>query len=405
MKNISMAAAGMALLFAMSPAKELTFKTGDAKMHFNGMPGNGQVTLNWLNPAKADYDSVLIEYAPGEGSVRFPALPQTAIIKGLANGTAYNFTLSAERKGGKIEKLAVVSYTPAVPKVYFTRKITPESLLAVYRALGRAPRAGDKVGVKISTGESDRTNHLRPEFIGKLVKEVHGDIIECNTAYPGNRSETKEHYELARRHGYMDIAKVVLMDEKSEVAIPVRNPKHIPRNYVGAHFPEYTFHVVLSHFKGHQMAGYGGALKNMSIGYASSHGKGNIHTAGKGGSMFEANQDSFLESMAEAAKSIVDYAGSENFVYINVMNRMSVDCDCNGDPAEPTMKDIGIVASLDPVAADKAALDFVDKAKDGADLRERIKSRNGRLTTFRAAEIGLGSLDYELVDIDKSKTK
>lgn len=374
-------------------------------MHFNGMPGNGQVTLNWLNPAKTDYDSVQIDYTPGTGSVRLASAPQTAIVKGLANGTLYNFTLSAVKKDGKLEKLATASYTPAIPKVYFTRAITAESLLAVYKALGRIPKAGDKVGVKISTGESDKTNHLRPEFIEKLVKEVHGDIIECNTAYPGNRSETKEHYELAKRHGYTAIAKVVLMDEKSEVAIPVRNPKHISQNYMGAHFPEYTFHVVLSHFKGHQMAGYGGALKNMSIGYASSHGKANIHTAGKGGSMFEADQDSFLESMAEAAKSIVDFAGSENFVYINVMNRMSVDCDCNGDPAEPTMKDIGIVASLDPVAADKAALDFVDKAKDGADLRERIKSMNGRLTTYRAAEIGLGSLDYELVDIDSMNRK
>jgi hypothetical protein len=191
------------------------------------------------------------------------------------------------------------------------------------------------------------------------------------------------------------------MDEKGTVDIPVSNGKHLKIDRVGAHFTDYQFHVVLSHFKGHAMAGYGGALKNMSIGYGSTAGKCLIHTGGASStSPWGGVQNTFLESMAEAAKAIVDKAGSENFIYINVMNRLSVDCDCDGNPAQPTMADVGILASLDPVALDKACLDIVNVALDGADLRARIARQNGTLTTTHAAAIGLGSLTYKLVKID-----
>lgn len=287
------------------------------------------------------------------------------------------------------------------PVVYMTTDISSASLIKIYEALGRTPRAGQKVGVKISTGEGQNSNNLDPALIQDLVKKVNGDIIECNTAYGGSRAATAVHYQTAADHGYTAIAKVVIMDEESSIDIPVANGKHLKKNRVGAHFPEYKFHVVLSHFKGHAMAGCGGALKNMSIGYGSTAGKCLIHTAGASSSnIWGGNQDDFLESMAEAAKSIVDYAGSENFVYINVMNRLSVDCDCDANPAKPTMADIGILASLDPVALDKACLDLVDAASDGGDLRKRISDRNGKLTVTHAAEIGLGSLEYTLQSIE-----
>lgn len=287
------------------------------------------------------------------------------------------------------------------PKVYMTKVITSDGLMAIYEALGRKPKAGQKVGVKITTGEGANSNHLRPAFIQNLVQTVGGDIIECNTAYGGNRASTAMHYQVARDRGYTAIAKVVIMDENGSVDIPVTNGKRLTFNRVGAHFPDYQFHVVLSHFKGHAMGGYGGALKNMSIGYGSTAGKCRIHTGGNSStSPWGGDQNTFLESMAEAAKSIVDYAGKENYIYINVMNRLSVDCDCNANPAQPTMADIGILASLDPVALDKACLDLVDAAPDGSALRARISRQNGKLTTTHAAEIGLGSLKYNLVRID-----
>lgn len=286
-------------------------------------------------------------------------------------------------------------------KVYMTTNITPDALVAVYEALGRKPLTTQKVAVKISTGEGVNSNHLRPAFISKLVQLVKGDIVECNTAYGGNRASTAMHYQLAADRGYTAIAKVVIMDETASMDIPVKNGKRLTFNRVGSRFPDYKFHVVLSHFKGHAMGGYGGALKNMSIGYGSTSGKCRIHTGGNSStSPWGGDQNTYLESMAEAAKSIVDYAGSNNFIYINVMNRLSVDCDCNANPAQPTMADIGILASLDPVALDKACLDLVDAAKDGADLRARIARQNGKLTTTHAAEIGLGSLTYKLIKIN-----
>ncbi len=365
--------------------------------------GNGQVTLSWEDPSDDDFNKVEITTLPGNTVTEVGKGGETAVISDLANGAEYTFTIrTMDVNGNASDGIAVgpvIPEAPAVPAVYMTTRITPESLMAIYRALGRTPAAGQRVAVKISTGENG-SNYLRPSLIGDLVRELGGDIVECNTAYGGNRASTAMHYQLARDHGYNDIATVVIMDENSTMDIPVQNGTHLDINRVGAHFADYQFHVVLSHFKGHAMAGYGGALKNMSIGYASSAGKSYIHSGGTRWSGLSGNQNDFLESMAEAAKSIVDYAGSENFIYINVMNRLSVDCDCDGHPAEPTMADRGILASLDPVALDRACLDIVENADDGADLRARISRQNGTLTPAHASEIGLGSLEYELISID-----
>lgn len=365
--------------------------------------GNGLVTLSWADPSDDDFNKVEITCVPGNTVTEVGKGGEVAVITGLTNGTEYNFTIRTVDINGNVSAGTavgpVIPEAPAAPTVYMTTRITPESLMAIYRALGRTPAAGQKVAVKISTGENG-SNYLRPALIGNFVQTLGGDIVECNTAYGGNRASTAMHYQLARDHGYNDIATVVIMDENSTMDIPVQNGTHLDINRVGAHFADYQFHVVLSHFKGHAMAGYGGALKNMSIGYASSAGKSYIHSGGTRWSGFSGSQNDFLESMAEAAKSIVDRAGSGNFIYINVMNRLSVDCDCDGHPAEPTMADRGILASLDPVALDKACLDIVESAGDGADLRARIRRQNGTLTTTHAAEIGLGSLEYELVSID-----
>ena len=284
-----------------------------------------------------------------------------------------------------------------MPVVYMTDKITSEGLLAVYNALGL--EASGKVAVKISTGEPGNPHFLSPLLIKNLVQKVNGTIVECNTAYGGKRANTAMHYQVAKDHGFTAIAPVVILDEKSEINIPVTGGKHLKVDIVGARFKEFTFHIVLSHFKGHGMGGFGGALKNMSIGYASSAGKSWIHTAGKSRSGYGGAQNDFLESMAEAAKAVAD-ANKGRMLYINVMNHLSVDCDCNGRPAAPTMADIGILASLDPVALDQACVDLVYKAKDGKDLIERIESRNGLLTIKHAEEIGLGSKTYRLVRID-----
>lgn len=285
------------------------------------------------------------------------------------------------------------------PAVYMTADISPEGLKAVYEALGRAA-AGESVAVKISTGETG-SNYLRPELIGDFVQSLDGAIVECNTAYGGQRAATAMHYQLAEDHGYTAIADVDIMDENGSMTLPVEGGRVISENYVGANLANYDFLVVLSHFKGHAMAGFGGALKNLSIGCASSEGKAWIHSGGTGGSMWGGEQDAFLEAMAEAAKSVVDYfGGGERALYINVMNRLSVDCDCDGNPAEPDMHDVGILASTDPVALDQACVDLVYAAEDGASLIQRMESRNGVHTIEHAAEIGLGSRAYRLVSID-----
>lgn len=330
-------------------------------------------------------------------SIRFSA-DETTMSFYTAGGTS-DFAVA------EIDSITVTETAepPTSPIVYMTTDISSEGLMAIYEALGRKPQAGQKVGVKITTGEGANSNHLRPDFIRALVQEVGGDIIECNTAYGGSRASTAMHEQVAIDRGYTAIANVVIMDGEASMDIPVTDGRWLTTrgNRVGARFADYDFHVVLSHFKGHAMAGFGGALKMMSIGYGATAGKCNIHSAGSSWtSPWGGATDPFQESMAEAAKSIVDYAGKENFIYINVMNRLSVDCDCNANPAAPSMADIGILASTDPVALDRACLDLVNAAPDGTALRNRINSMNGTLSVSHAAEIGLGSLEYNLVSID-----
>jgi uncharacterized Fe-S center protein len=284
------------------------------------------------------------------------------------------------------------------PAVFMTTDISSAGLMTVYEALGLEARGN--VAVKISTGEPGNPHFLAPALIRDLVQRVGGTIVECNTAYGGRRANTAAHYQVARDHGFTAIAPVVIMDERADVSIPVVGGKHLSEDIVGARFGEFDFHVVLSHFKGHQMGGFGGALKNMSIGYASSAGKNWIHSGGKSRtSMRGGAQNDFLESMAEAAKAVAD-ANRGKILYINVMNHLSVDCDCSGRPAAPTMVDIGILASLDPVALDQACVDLVYAARDSRDLIQRIESRNGLLTLSHAELIGLGSKTYQLIRIN-----
>ena len=295
----------------------------------------------------------------------------------------------------------------AQSKVYFTREITPEALVRIYKALGK--EAKGRVAVKISTGESGGHNYLKPELIGRLVKEVDGTIVECNTAYGGSRSTSAAHWKTIREHGFDKIACVDIMDEEGDMQIPVKDTTHIKYDIVGGHLANYDFMINLAHFKGHAMGGFGGVLKNQSIGVASSAGKAYIHTAGKVKSPEElwsnlSAQDYFLESMAAAAQGVADYMKG-NVIYINVMNNMSVDCDCDSSPEEPKLKDMGILASLDPVALDKACLDkvFNHKSSEGDDskpLIERINRQHGTHIVDYAEKIGLGSKTYTLIDID-----
>ena len=291
--------------------------------------------------------------------------------------------------------------------VYMTEEISPESLVKIYEALGR-PAEG-KVAVKISTGEPGGHNFLQPSLIKDLVQKVGGTIVECNTAYGGRRSNTEDHIRAAREHGFFDIADVDIMDSEGEFNIPVKDTTHIKYDIVGTHLKNYDFMINLAHFKGHAMAGFGGVIKNQSIGVASANGKAYIHTAGVTSKVDELwghvdDQDGFLESMAAAAQGIADYFG-DNIIYINVMNNLSVDCDCDSHPDDPEMHDIGIFASLDPVALDQACLDQVynmtpTDGNDNRPLIERIDSRNGRHTVDYAEKIGLGTKNYRLVSID-----
>ena len=283
-----------------------------------------------------------------------------------------------------------------VPVVYMTTNISSDGLMAIYEALGASPEGS--IAVKLSTGEPG-SNYLRTDLIGELVQSLDATIVECNTAYGGSRANTAMHYQVAEDHGYTAIANVDIMDENGSMTLNVEGGDNLTENYVGKNFANYDYYVILSHFKGHAMAGFGGAIKNISIGIASSDGKAHIHSGGTGGSMWSGDQDAFLESMAEAGKSVVDYLDG-NILYINVMNRLSVDCDCDGNPSEPDMHDIGILTSFDPVALDQACVDLVYGAEDGQSLINRIESRNGLHTLEQAEKIGLGSREYELVSID-----
>ena len=297
---------------------------------------------------------------------------------------------------------AVEAGTENASVVYMTTDISPAGLMAVYQALDWTPTG--KVAVKLSTGEPPASNFLRPELVGELIRFVDGTIVECNTAYGGSRAETAMHYQVAEDHGFTAIADFQILDENGSMTLPVEGGSHLTENDVCASFADYDSYLVLSHFKGHTMAGYGGAIKNISIGLGSSEGKAWIHSAGTSRSnIWGGDQDHFLESMAEAGKAVSDYLGhGERIVYINVMNRLSVDCDCDGNPAEPDMHDIGILASTDPVALDQACIDLVYAAPDGESLINRIESRNGIHTLEHAEQIGLGNCSYVLTSIDEA---
>ena len=294
----------------------------------------------------------------------------------------------------------------AQSRVYMTKEITPEALVRVYEALG--VKAHGHVAIKISTGEMGGNNYLKPTLIRGLVDRVNGTLVECCTAYGGSRQDKSKHWQTIHAHGFDSIAAVDLMDEYGQMRIPVRDKRHIKYDIVGSHLAHYDFMVNLAHFKGHAMGGFGGVLKNQSIGVASTAGKAYIHTAGytdNPDSLWRhlLQQDAFLESMAAAAQGVADYFGP-NIVYINVMNNMSVDCDCDSHPADPKLRDMGILASTDPVALDQACLDLVfnHKGRPGDDnkpLIERINRQHGTYITDYAERIGLGSKKYRLIMI------
>lgn len=283
------------------------------------------------------------------------------------------------------------------PKVYFTKEITPESLVKIYNALGK-PLYGRTL-VKLSTGEPGGHNFLNPTLIKDLVDEVHGTIGDANTAYEGKRQHTDSHYKVMDDHGFSAIAPVDVLDAEGDKEIPIKNHNVISKVYIGSHMDNYDSFLVLSHFKGHAMAGFGGAIKNVGIGMASARGKSYVHTGGRAETGFEGDHETFLKSLADSANGIMDYMG-DNVVYINIANNISVDCDCDAHPADPCMADIGIFASTDPLAVDKACIDAIKNAPNNEELIERINRQTGLNTLAYSNNIGMGSLEYDLVDID-----
>ena len=281
-------------------------------------------------------------------------------------------------------------------KVYFTHEISSEKLLEIYKKLGVELKG--KVAVKVHSGEKGNQNYLKPLFYKDIIDYVNGTVVECNTAYDGARNTSEKHLKLLEEHEWFKYYNVDLLDKDAELELPVKEGKHLKINYVGKNIENYDSMLVLSHFKGHPMGGFGGALKNISIGLASSHGKRNIHGAGKPEEIWTADHASFLESMAEADKTIMDY--EKNIVFINVMANMSVDCDCCAVAEDPCMKDIGVLASTDPVALDQACIDLVYNSIDpGKDhLIKRIESRNGIHTIEEAEKLKVGTRNYDLIE-------
>ena len=317
---------------------------------------------------------------------------------------------------GHARTKAADSASDGASVVYFTREITPESLVKIYEALGR--EATGRVAVKISTGEPGGHHYLKPELIGALVQKVNGTIVECNTAYAGPRLSTEDHLKVVADHGFTAIAPVDIMDAEGEIRIPVKDDKWIKYDLVGSHMENYDFMINLAHFKGHMMGGFGGVLKNASIGVASRDGKAYIHSAGKtedhrrlwsnlpeGWEDSPENNTPFIESMAAAAQAVHEYFdGGRKILHIDVMNNISIDCDCDANPHAPTIQDIGIAASLDPVALDKFCLDQVfnlpeDENNDTKALLERISQRHGLRIVYRAEETGLGTTNYTVVEL------
>lgn len=317
-------------------------------------------------------------------------------------GITMNDTLITN--GGTIiprSSLEHCSNSETAPKVYYLSDITPEAMVEIYNALGWMPTGN--VAVKLSTGEPPASNYLRPELIADLAQLVDGTIVECNTAYGGSRASTAMHYQVAEDHGFTTIAPVQIQDENGSMTLPVNGGTVLSENYVGAAFADYDSYLILSHFKGHAMAGFGGAIKNISIGLGSSEGKCWIHTGGTSRTSFMGgSQDAFCEAMGDAGKSVSDYLrNGERIVYINVMNRLSIDCDCDGHPAEPDMHDIGILASTDPVALDQACIDLVWVSEGNETFVNRVEEKNGLHTLENAEAIGLGSRSYRMINLDE----
>ena len=310
---------------------------------------------------------------------------------------------------GNSEKVEAQPVAEEGAAVYMTTDISPEALIRIYEALG--VKAEGRVAVKISTGEAGGHNYLKPELIGDFVKHVGGKLVECNTAYAGQRLNTADHQAVIEDHGFNTIGGVDIMDAEGEIKIPVRDTTYMRYNIVGKNLQNYDFMINLAHFKGHQMGGFGGVLKNASIGVASRNGKTYIHTNGQSEDYTRLwdfiqpeNQDKFLECMATAAAAVHDYFDGK-VIYINVMNNMSIDCDCNGNPAAPELKDMGILASTDPVALDQACLDLVfghqnTEGDDATSLKARIEKQHGIHTVEHAEKIGLGSRKYHIIKID-----
>lgn len=316
--------------------------------------------------------------------------PSSAQVDGSAShqGESSSWTSGAMRSGGG----------EGIPKVYFTPDVSAAGLVAIYQAIGRT--AQGNVAVKVSTGEPGGHNFLQPELIADLVHEVDGTIVECNTVdWGGRRGNTEDHLKVAEEHGFTAIAPVEIMDAEGDVELPVRDGRHLDVDYVGQGLMDYDFVVDLAHFKGHGQAGFGGVIKNASIGIASARGKSYIHSGGTQLTGFGSpSQEIFLESLAEATSAVADHLG-DNIIYIDVMNNLSVDCDCDSHPAAPAMADIGILGSTDPVALDRACVDRVYAAQDSGELVERIESRNGLHVLDYAEQIGLGSQAYELIEV------
>jgi len=308
--------------------------------------------------------------------------------------------------GGYEISLSELSYQTddkSASVVYYTSAISSDALMSIYEALDRTPAEGDSVAVKLHTGEGDGSYNLEPDFIKELVQSVDGTIVECNTAYGGKRANTALHMQIAEDRGYTAIADVDIMDADGGMEIPVTGGTHLTTDLVGSHLQNYDFCMVLSHFKGHAMGGFGGALKNTSIGIASSTGKSLIHSGGTEttGIGLSTSAIVFTETMAEAASAVYDYFDNgEKIIFINVMNNISVDCDCVANPSTPDMHDVGIFASNDPVALDQACVDFLRSVPDGTSVIKRMESRSGEHILEHADTLNFGKRYYQLVNID-----
>ena len=346
--------------------------------------------------------SLLLAGCGGGAAAESASQPAAAAADSTGAGTEQTESApAAEAAEGTTETPAAeTAASGEAATVYFTSDISAEGLVKLYDALGWSPSG--KTAVKISTGEPPASNYLRPELIGDLVKKMDGTIVECNTAYGGSRASSAMHRQVAEDHGFTAIADFDLMDEEGEVEWPVTGGTRLDKVIVGSHAENYSDWVILSHFKGHAMAGFGGAIKNVGIGISSASGKVYVHSAGTRttGSIMHSDQDAWLEALAEMVSGFSSHVGEEHIIYINVMNRLSVDCDCDGHPAEPDIHDIGILAGTDPVALDQACVDLIYQAEGNEALVRRMEGQHGIHTLEHAEAIGLGSRTYELVSID-----